>query len=515
MNLRKTWFAAALLSLVTCFGPTEALAANRSPTPRSASTLDQVSAAHRQPRASLSVRLDRSRAWVGQQVPITISARFRDVEGVTLDGVPQIKSESVFTTNVARDPRQTTEIVNGEPVLVATWSGTLTPSTAGALALSVELPVRIRYREAVPNAVRRPAERPDPFQDFFDPDPFGRMRMNDMFRAFRDSLPDMLDEPLMVRVREAALPLKASARPLDVEELPASGRPSDFSGAVGKFTMQAALNAPSGSVSQPITLTVTVRGQGDLDRVKIAGLQTSPAFKAYPISAKQPAASSASAKSERTFEQVIVPLRTGELEIPPLELANFDPSVGRYTRVATNALSVNVAAAPPSAEPATQAVTASAAQTPREGVQQPTQEPRDSVAPPAASELIDGWWSMAARLAPVFVIILAAALFRLWRHRDAERSLKRALRHAARDGSATRFFDTAQRLILLHFAKRWRRPESKVTVQVLRDELGEGADPLVCALTTADALRFGRADLSGAELTSLCTSIEASLRSAS
>ena len=80
---------------------------------------------------------------MGQAIPVVVKAQFRDVEGVTLEGAPELKSESVFTSNLAREPRQSTEVIDGQPVLVATWTGTITPSTAGPLALSVELPCAI------------------------------------------------------------------------------------------------------------------------------------------------------------------------------------------------------------------------------------------------------------------------------------------------------------------------------------------------------------------------------------
>ena len=99
-------------------------------------------------RASIRLEVGRGTSWVGQAIPVVLKARFRDVEGVTLEGAPELTSDGVFTSDLAREPHQSTEIVDGEPVLVATWTGTITPSTAGPLALSVELPARIRFHES-------------------------------------------------------------------------------------------------------------------------------------------------------------------------------------------------------------------------------------------------------------------------------------------------------------------------------------------------------------------------------
>jgi hypothetical protein len=69
-------------------------------------------------------------------------------------------------------------------------------------------------------------------------------------------------------------------------------------------------------------------------------------------------------------------------------------------------------------------------------------------------------------------------------------------------------------LIIVHFANRWGVTESEVTVEALRTQLGTSAEPLVDALSTSDALRFGRRNLEPTELGALCSSIEESLRKA-
>jgi hypothetical protein len=70
-------------------------------------------------------------------------------------------------------------------------------------------------------------------------------------------------------------------------------------------------------------------------------------------------------------------------------------------------------------------------------------------------------------------------------------------------------------LIVVHFAKRWRIPESEVTPESLHTHLGESAAPLVDSMVTADALRFGRREVERVELDALRSSIEESLRHAS
>ena len=53
-----------------------------------------------------------------------------------------------------------------------------------------------------------------------------------------------------------------------------------------------------------------------------------------------------------------------------------------------------------------------------------------------------------------------------------------------------------------------------MTTDFLRQHLGPMADPLVAAISSAEALRFGRRDLQPTELWKVCSSIEASLKDA-
>ena len=144
MRQHKSFVSALALAALVAFSATPAFA--RTSAPFSAGASAPAPSVGRA-RAYLRLDLGRTKAWLGQTIPVTISAQFRQVEGVTLEGLPQIKSDAIFTADIAREPKQATQIVNGEPVLVATWTGTITPSTAGPLALSVELPVQIRFHD--------------------------------------------------------------------------------------------------------------------------------------------------------------------------------------------------------------------------------------------------------------------------------------------------------------------------------------------------------------------------------
>ncbi len=461
------------------------------------------------PRASIRLEVGRSTAWVGQAIPVVVKAQFRDVEGVTLEGAPELKSESVFTSNLAREPRQSTEVIDGEPVLVATWTGTLTPSTAGPLALSVELPARLRFHEAAAEPALQDPLDGDPLAGV-DIDPSDPASIQRMFRSFQQSFSHSFEASLG-RAHDDAVALKASAPAIGIRSLPVAGQPATFSGAVGRFDLRASVAAAQVHPSEPVTLRVTVQGEGDLDRVDLPGIATSGDWKVYPTTSKIEAPELGRRLERKTFEQVLIPLHGGKLTIPPVALSTFDPVSGRYTTVETSPLTISVEGAPASG-------TADAA-TPSPVVQ-PEGAAVDAPAPdlyqaPSPSSLVERPRALGLRLAPVLAVLLAAFAMRLARRRpDEEKSLRHSLRRAAKGGRVAAFFEAARRLIVVHFAKRWGVEEGDVTADALREHLGPTADPLVAAIASAEALRFGRRDLGPADLWMVYSSIETSLRDA-
>jgi len=491
------------IGLVAMLAVTGAQASTSAPS--AVATEAQAASPARRAHASIGLEVGRPTSWVGQSIPVVVRAQFHDVDGVTLQGTPELKSDGIFTTELPREPHQSTEIIDGEPVLVATWAGTITPSTSGPLALSIELPVRLQFHEAPAAPAFRDPMDGDPFAGM-DIDPADPSSIQRMFNSFQRSFTHTVASSLG-RAHDESVTLRASGRPLEIKPLPVAGQPAAFSGAVGRFEMRASVKSDTVHASDPVTLQVTVQGQGDLDRVELPGVASSADWKTYPTTARTEAPVAGKRLGRKTFEQTLVPLHGGRLTIPPIPLAVFDPVLGRYAAIATAPLTVTV-------DGALDAAPAAAAM-PTPGLAPSVEAPAVSPATaPAPGSLAVSPRTVGLRLLPALAVLLGAIALRMARRRNEERGLRRALRRTARLGTGAAFFDTARRLIVVHFAKRWGVAEGEVTAQTLRDHLGPTADPLVVAMSTADALRFGRRELKPTELRFACTTIEASLRDA-
>ena len=130
---------------------------------------------------------------------------------------------------------------------------------------------------------------------------------------------------------------------VDVRPLP-PGPPARFTGAVGRFDISAEVDAATGRVNEPVQLTVRVSGEGNIEALpdpawpEFAGWRVieSPADAASQVVAGRLTGS-------RTYEIVLVPQEAGELTIPEILYAHFDPDLDEYVRRATAPIVMSIA----------------------------------------------------------------------------------------------------------------------------------------------------------------------------
>ena len=144
--------------------------------------------------------------------------------------------------------------------------------------------------------------------------------------------------------REETVKLTSSRQKMRVLPLPKAGRPENFSGAVGRFKLWASASLKSCMVGDPITLKMTVKGDGNFDRVSSPLLTSTDQWKTYtPISSFKPADSSGY-KGKKRFEQAIIPLDASINKVPPLTFSYFDTRKEKYVTLRTRPIKVKITA---------------------------------------------------------------------------------------------------------------------------------------------------------------------------
>ncbi|MCW5893227.1 MAG: BatD family protein [bacterium] len=164
--------------------------------------------------------------------------------------------------------------------------------------------------------------------------------------------------------------LRSEAITLEVLPLPEAGRPADFGGAVGRFSLDVAAAPRDLAAGDPVTLTITVRGTGTLEGAATPAVAERPGLKVYPVQAAAQQPATTPGEITRVFEQVVIPQQPGTVTLPPVRLAYFDPEARAY-RVAQHGPIVLAVVHPAPGTPTPQVVGAAARPAPAVATPEP------------------------------------------------------------------------------------------------------------------------------------------------
>lgn len=171
-------------------------------------------------------------------------------------------------------------------------------------------------------------------------------------RLFPNRAGTFVIEPAALRAPEtpfiSAAIYRSNQLAITVLPLPA-GAPPDFSNAVGDFTLTATLSAETIAANEAITMTFTLTGSGNLSRLQPPML-TPPAADWRSLPARSQLKGD-EAGGSLTIQQILLPQRSGSLQLSDLSWSYFDPLARQYVTLTTPPFTVTVGAGLASASP--------------------------------------------------------------------------------------------------------------------------------------------------------------------
>src|SRR6266699_1115259 len=358
-------------------------------------------------------------AYVGEMVPAELRLGFDPRARGRLQDGPELSGQG-FTTQKLQQPRENLEKIGGRTYQVYTFKTAIAAARPGKFEIG---PVTAKAVVVLP---RRPSTSPrtrprspfdlfnldDPFSDPFFSDPFGSMG------------------------ERTELPIRSETATLNVKPLPTNA-PPNFSGAIGNFTMAVDAKPKTVQVGDPITVTSTINGRGNFDRMNGPALEDERGWHKYPPSSKFKQDDDVGISGEKTFEMVLAP-NEKKPAVPPLVFAYFDPIKENYVTLRSDAVPIQVeggAAPAPSvaAAPATGAKSATPPTSAAAAVA-PTAKPQDILYQMSDLGRVRSFTPIYAR--PVFWMAQFAPLILLlgfvgWKIRQAKIDNRDAQRIAA------------------------------------------------------------------------------------
>jgi hypothetical protein len=395
--------------------------------------------------AFLRVGVPKRDVFVGESVPVDIELGLRAGFVVGIHGLPALNGSEFTLNNLSQEPQHELRKIDGKRFEVLIWHSVIAAVKPGDYSLAVETPLTVRIR----TQSRQESALDDLLGDPFYQNIFGAMVKRD------------------ITVMSPATELKVLA-------LPTSGRPADFSGAVGDFKVTSELSSSSAAAGEPLTVRLHVTGSGNFDRVDTSMFKRLEQWKTYPPTSTFKKSDVVGYKGEKLFEQPIIASQSGHQTLPALSFNYFDPVAKRYQTSRSPALEVTISATLANSAPFTAPAAAGGAK------KLVNLRPNHAELAPLAQYLTPIYLrSHYLTLSSAVALLLAGGIAFLGRPGDAAptREMKRQLAmldSAARDGDAARFLETAQVILRTALAVRWQLPPDSVTTILLAERLGDG-----------------------------------------
>jgi hypothetical protein len=157
--------------------------------------------------------------------------------------------------------------------------------------------------------------------------------------------------------------IESESVPIQVKALPAAGRPADFAGAVGDFTISATARPDKVAAGDPVTLEVVVAGRGNFEAMGDPQLVDAEDWRPYPPTSRFEKSDDVGYGGRKTFEIPMVAQKP-QTQTPTAEFSYFDPDKGKYFTLRTKPVPVEAAASQPAATAAAGTPTAAPSATP-------------------------------------------------------------------------------------------------------------------------------------------------------
>jgi hypothetical protein len=137
--------------------------------------------------------------------------------------------------------------------------------------------------------------------------------------------------------------LKTEPLAIEAVPLPREGQPAGFDpGNVGKYELAVRADRTTVSVGEAVTLTLELRGVGNVRNVRPPALPALAGWKVYPPKENVVLDAPGGIGGTKTAEVLMLPERPGQTTIPALELATFDPEAKRYVTLRTEPVRLDV-----------------------------------------------------------------------------------------------------------------------------------------------------------------------------
>ncbi len=243
--------------------------------------------------------VDKRNAYVGEQVTVIYKLYTRlNISSPQISKLPNYEGFWAEELETGKSVSFDIEMYKGERFRSAVIKKVaLFPTKAGKLNVTP-------FELNVPVILKRKRGSDDLFDNFFNDSFFGRTETQDFIAK---------SNPVNINVK----PLPQSA-------------PEAFSGAVGKFDMEASLSKDEVEQNESVTLRIKISGSGNIKLLEVPDIELPSGFEKYDPKTSEKISKTSLVSGVKSIEYLLVPRIAGKKRIPPIEFSYFNPRTGKY-----------------------------------------------------------------------------------------------------------------------------------------------------------------------------------------
>jgi BatD DUF11 like domain len=148
-------------------------------------------------------------------------------------------------------------------------------------------------------------------------------------------------------VKNIPMKVQSKATPIKTIDLPAAGKPENFDGLVGSFSIEAEIDKEAVKTDDPVTIKIKINGNGNFEALSNPKPSLPDGMESYDPNIKENfSPNGTTVAGSKTFEYLVIPRMPGDFDIPALELPFFNPATGKYVIATSKAFHIKVSGAP-------------------------------------------------------------------------------------------------------------------------------------------------------------------------
>lgn len=255
----------------------------------------------------IKAHINKTKLYQGEQLVVSYKLYSKiNLADIDITSLPELNG--FWKEEVETSSRPTVKTIDGVNHNVWEISRMIvTPQRSGVLEIDP-------MQATITVQVKNNRKRNDPFRD-----PFG----------FFDSYQN-IDEQLQSANRK-------------IEVLPLPNPPVDFSGAVGKFKLDASINKKEGKTNEAINYKLILSGSGNLPLIDEIPVEFPNDFEAYdPQLTDKSFTSKNGISGKRIFEHLLIPRFSGIYTIPAVDFVYFNTESKNYETIQTKSFDIKV-----------------------------------------------------------------------------------------------------------------------------------------------------------------------------